>query len=64
MTGVNVGLNNSVELEYAESMLLSLFNAVQHKLLTDMKPTTDGAYCIAGIADVSAASDIIRVEYV
>ncbi len=62
MPRMDVALYDGVELENSEPVSLRLCKAVKDEFLADVPPTafrTDG---ITRVADVSAASDIVRVE--
>ena len=55
--------NYRIKLQYAKAMFLSLFQAVAYQFFTDMNPPGVPAYCIAGIADVTASADIaVRIS--
>ena len=41
MTGVDIALNNGVELQYPETKILCNLQAVQHQLFTDMLSTAN-----------------------
>ena len=62
MSCVDVGPYHGVELENPEAVSLSLDQAVQHQLFTDMQPAGFSAYRVAGIADVAAAAHIIGMK--
>ena len=55
-------LYNRIELQNAESHLPSLMQAVPHQLFPDFLPSVSGLYSIAGITDMSAPSNIVRVQ--
>ena len=62
VTRVDIRLHHSVELQYAEALMLSLFEAVLDELLANVMSAAVLADGIAGVADVSAPTDIIGVE--
>ena len=62
MSRVNIAGNNSIKLQDAEAMEFSLNKTVGDQFLSDMKSPCLGADCIAGIADMSAPSNIVRVQ--
>ena len=45
-------------------MYSTLFQTVRYQLFTDMKSTGIPAYCVAGIADMPTADDIIGMKNV
>lgn len=64
MSRVNIAGNNSIKLQDAEAMEFSLNKTVGDQFLSDMKSPCLGADCIAGIADMTAPADIIRMKNV
>ena len=64
MSCVNITGNNSIKLQDAETMEFSLNKTVGDQFLSDMKSPCLGADCIAGIADMTAPADIIRMKNV
>ena len=64
MSRVNIAGNNGVKLQDAEAMEFSLNKTVGDQFLSDMKSPCLGADCIAGIADMTAPADIIRMKNV
>ena len=62
MSRVNIAGNNSIKLQDAEAMEFSLNKTVGDQFLSDMKSPCLGADCIAGIADMTAPADIIRMK--
>ena len=61
---VDVGGNDGVELHDRKVMGSALFQAVADEFFTDMKSSAVSADGIAGVADMSASSYIIRMENV
>ena len=61
---VDVGGDDGVELHDAEVMGGALFQTVTDEFFTDMKPTAVTADSVAGVADMSASSYIIRMKNV
>ena len=64
MSCVDVGDDDGVELHDTEVMGSALFQAVADEFFTDMKSTAVTADSVAGVADMSASSYIIRMENV
>ena len=62
MSCVDVAFHNGIKLQYTKPLSLCCFDAVLNKLFSDMFPSAFTAYGKAGIADVSAPADIIRVQ--
>ena len=61
---VDVGGDDGVELHDAEVMGDALFQTVTDKFFTDMKPAAVTTDSVAGVADMSASSYIIRMKNV
>ena len=61
---VDVGGDDGVELHDAEVMGGALFQTVTDEFFTDMKPTAVTVDSVAGVADMSASSYIIRMKNV
>lgn len=59
---VDVGGDDGVELHDVEVMGGALFQTVTDEFFTDMKPTAVTADSVAGVADMSASSYIIRMK--
>ena len=59
---MDVAFDDGVELENSEPVFLRLCKAVKDEFLADVPPTAFRADGIARVADVSAASDIVRME--
>ena len=59
---MGVGSDDGVELQDAKSMDSTLFQAVTDKLFADVKSAAVTADGVAGVADMSASSYIIRVK--
>ena len=64
MQSMAIGCNYSIELKDAEAKFSTDFQGVFHQLLTDMKPTYIFFYSITGITDMSAASNIVWMQYI
>ena len=64
VTGMDIALHHSIELQNTEAVKLRLLKAVKHQLLADMETSALTADRIAGIADMSAAPHVIGVEYI
>ena len=62
MTGMDVALHYGIELQHTEPQILCNLQAVQHQFFTDMLSSARGGYCITGIANMSAASDVIGMQ--
>lgn len=64
VAGVNIALNHGVELKNAKPERFCRFDTVKHRLFSDMPASALTAYGVACVADMAAAADIIRVEYI
>lgn len=62
MSGVDITLDNSVELKNLIAYFFRPCDAVKHELFTDMLPSAFGADGIARVADVSASADIVGMK--
>ena len=62
MSGVYIALYNCVKLQNPKPDPFCLRQTVFHKLRTDMKPSAFCSYRITGIADMTASSDIVRMQ--
>ena len=62
MTGMDVALNNSVELKNFEAYFLRPRHTVKHELLADMLTPAFRADSVARIADVSASSNVVGMQ--
>ena len=56
--------HHRVELQYPESKLPAPVQAVRHEQRTDVLSTHIRAHRVACVGDMSAAPDVVRVEYV
>ena len=59
---MDIGRHYCIKLEQAKSLLLCSFHAVLYQPLSNVKPSAVRAYPIAGIADMTAAPHIIRMQ--
>ena len=64
MPCVNIAGNNGIKLQDAESMKLSLNETVRNQFFADMKASCLGADRIAGVTDMTAPANIIRMKNV
>ena len=64
MSGVDIALNDRVELHYLKAKSFCLFKAVPHELFADMLTSAFGADGVARIGDMPAAADVIGVQNV
>ena len=62
MSCVDIASHNRIKLKYAKTVLFSLYQAVRYQLSSNMKASGIPAYRIAGIADVTASSDVIWMK--
>ena len=62
MACMDVALHNGVELEDTEAEFFCLLQAIRHQFFTDMLPAYGRRYSIACVAEMSAASHIVRVQ--
>ena len=60
--GVDVPLDDGVELENPETMGLGLCEAVEDELLAEMPSATIGTYGVACVCDVAAAANVVWME--
>ena len=62
MQGMAVGCYDGIELKDTETKFCTDFQGIFHQLFTDMQSSLVRSNCIAGIADMSAAPDIVGVQ--
>lgn len=59
---MNITCHDRIKLQNSKAVLFSLHQAVRHQFFSDMKTPGISAYCIAGVADMSASSYIIGMK--
>lgn len=64
MSGVDIALDNSVELQDLKADFLCLRYTVKHELFADMLTSAFGADRVARVGDMPAPPDIVRVQNV
>ena len=62
MTGVDIAFHHGVELQDAKAEPLGVDQTVLHQLLTDMLTAAVLADGIAGVADMTAPTDVVWVK--
>lgn len=59
---MNIARHNCVKLQYTETMHFSLGYAIFYQLFSNMKSAVTVGYGVAGVADVSAAADVVGMQ--
>lgn len=62
MPCVHIRSNDRIKLQDAKAQLMGFRDAVFHKHLSDMQSPACGSYRIAGVRDMAASADIVRVQ--